>query len=142
MLSKLVSNVPPTEKRGPTNIEFHRYLMVTHLLIMNSECFFHRLDSVKKITISILRYCKDIILQQRENGLILSWVLKLHNEMSSGINFPAAGLGKTIPYQHEEMAVRTCEFCNFNGLYEAALHCLKCKAEWEPCMITGYPLVK
>ena len=40
------------------------------------------------------------------------------------------------------MSLRTCEFCGYERLYDAALHCLKCKSEWEPCMLTGYPLVK
>ena len=142
MLQKLVGNIPTQEKRSPIYIEFHRYLMVTHLLIMKSECVFHGLENAKlKANASILRYCKDIILAQSERGMMLDWVLKLHNELQSGISFPTAGLGKMIPYTLESLPTRACEFCKFDGLYEASLYCLKCKAEWEPCMITGYPLV-
>ena len=73
---------------------------------------------------------------------MFNWVLKLHNELQSGINFPTAGLGKTIPYKIETLPLRTCEFCKYDSLYEASLFCFKCKAGWEPCMITGYPLLK
>ena len=47
MLMKFVSNIPASEKRSPTYTEFFRYLMVTHLLIMKSECSFHRMDGVE-----------------------------------------------------------------------------------------------
>jgi len=37
---------------------------------------------------------------------------------------------------------RTCDKCTNDNLYEASLQCRQCNSTWEPCIITGYPLVK
>ena len=39
------------------------------------------------------------------------------------------------------LPTRTCENCS-TKIYEACLFCLKCKVKWEPCILTGYPLLK
>ena len=97
LIQKIVDNIPKPVRRDPNYFEFHRYLIVVHLLIMKNECIHHGIKSViNKINASILRYCKDIILAQSEKGLMLGWVLKLHNELQHGITFPTAALGKVI----------------------------------------------
>ena len=57
---------------------------------------------------------------------ILDWVLEVNMDGS---------LGQALP-------TRTCEFCNNPDLYEASLQCPGCNSRWEPCCVTGYPLVK
>lgn len=39
------------------------------------------------------------------------------------------------------LSTRNCEQCG-NEVYEASLHCPHCRATHEPCIITGYPLVR
>lgn len=43
-------------------------------------------------------------------------------------------VGNTLPQ-------RSCEYCG-TSIYEAALSCHQCKTNWEPCIISGYPLIK
>lgn len=42
----------------------------------------------------------------------------------------------------QALPTRTCEKCNYEGLYEASLACPRCKCTWEPCIVSGYPLLK
>jgi len=39
------------------------------------------------------------------------------------------------------LPTRSCDQC-MTKIYEASLKCFKCKAQWEPCILSGYPLVK
>ena len=63
MLQKLVKNLEALvgDKNSPILVEFHQYLMVTHLLLLKGECVRNNLHSVNaKLCTSQLRYCKDI----------------------------------------------------------------------------------
>lgn len=63
MLQKLVKNLEGlvNDKNSPILIEFHQYLMVTHLLLLKGECTKNNLHNVNaKLCTSLLRYCKDI----------------------------------------------------------------------------------
>ena len=63
MLQKLVKNLEESvpDRQNPINIEFMRYLMVTHLLLLKTEAQRNRLDRVTaKISTSLLRYCQII----------------------------------------------------------------------------------
>ena len=174
-------------------IEFYRYMMVTHLLLLKDEVAKNRLDRVQaRLCTSLLRYSKDIradkafldagqankkisnndmaviflnryidlydaIEDPETNGItenaefeetdipspydislpeknmmsadqrqaILDWVLEINMD---------GNVGQALP-------TRCCEFCN-SEIYEAALSCNKCNARWEPCIVTGYPLIK
>ena len=49
------------DKNSPIYIEFYRFLVITHLLTMKSECTKHKLGSVlAKLTSCLLRYTKEI----------------------------------------------------------------------------------
>jgi len=196
MLQKLVKNLETMigDKKNPIFIEFQKFLMVTHLLLLKSEAARNNLDRVSaKLCTSLLRYCKDIradkafydageanrklnqndaafiffnryidlydaiedpenngisentdfegtdipspydislpeknLLSEGERDQIRDWVLQINMD---------GGVGNSLPR-------RNCEFCDFDDLYEAALACPQCKSTWEPCIITGYPLVK
>lgn len=39
------------------------------------------------------------------------------------------------------LPLRKCDQCMTN-IYEAALKCYKCDNQWEPCILSGYPLTK
>jgi intraflagellar transport protein 172 len=65
------------------------------------------------------------IISPEERDQIRDWVL--------GINMDGT-VGQALP-------TRRCEHCG-GGIYENALTCNHCRAEWEPCIITGAPLVK
>ena len=195
MLQKLVKNLEALvgDKNSPILVEFHQYLMVTHLLLLKGECVRNNLHSVNaKLCTSLLRYCKDIradkafldagdanrkvnqnemafiffnryidlwdaiqdpdgnmiqentdfegtdipvpyeiplpeknLLSESERDQIRDWVLQINMD---------GGLGNTLP-------TRVCECCN-HEIYEASLICPHCKTTWDPCIITGYPLVK
>lgn len=196
MLQKLVKNLEGVvgDKNSPIYVEFHKYLMVCHLLLLKGTCAQHNLNNISaKLATSLLRYCKDIradkafldagdanrkiesndmafiffnryidlwdaiqdpdgnmiqentdfegtdipvpyeiplpeknLLSEGERDQIRDWVLQVNMD---------GGVGQSLP-------TRCCEYCNFDGLYEAALCCPQCKSTWEPCVITGYPLVK
>jgi len=196
MLQKLIKNLEGLvgDKNSPIYIEFHKYLMVCHLLLLKGVCTQNNLNNISaKLATSLLRYCKDIradkafldagdanrkvdsndlafiffnryidlwdaiqdpdgamiqentdfegtdipvpyeiplpeknLLSEGERDQIRDWVLQVNMD---------GGVGQSLP-------TRCCEFCNFDGLYEAALCCPQCKSTWEPCVITGYPLVK
>lgn len=66
------------------------------------------------------------LLSEPERDKIRDWVLEINMDGNVG----------------QQLPTRTCEFCNFNGLYEASLFCPQCNSQWEPCIITGYPLVR
>jgi intraflagellar transport protein 172 len=66
------------------------------------------------------------LLSESERDQIRDWVLQINMD---------GGVGNALP-------TRCCEFCNYDGLYEAALNCPQCKSTWDPCIITGYPLVR
>jgi len=49
------------DKNSPVYIEFQRFLMITHLLLLKSECAKNNLNRVNaKLSTALLRYCKDI----------------------------------------------------------------------------------
>ena len=66
------------------------------------------------------------LLGEPERDQIRDWVLQINMD---------GGVGQALP-------TRNCEFCNYDGLYEASLNCPQCKSTWEPCVITGYPLIR
>lgn len=196
MLQKLMGNIEESvgDRNSAIYQEFHKYLMVTHLLLLKDEVQKNRLDKCfAKLSTSLLRYCRDVradkafldageanrkinnndmaviflnryidlydaIEDPENNGItentefentdipspydislpeknvisadarqqILDWVLEVNMDGNVGQNLPC----------------RQCEYCNYDGLYEAALHCPQCNSKWEPCIVTGYPLVK
>jgi intraflagellar transport protein 172 len=65
-------------------------------------------------------------LSPQERDKIRDWVLQIN------VNFDIGG----------QLPVRTCDKCTNDNLYEASLHCRSCNSQWEPCIITGYPLIK
>jgi len=50
-----------------------------------------------------------------------------------GINMDGS-VGQSLP-------MRRCEHCD-HMIYENSLTCSHCRAEWDPCIITGAPLIK
>lgn len=60
-----------------------------------------------------------------QRDAVRDWVLQI----SAG-----ADVGRSLPS-------RRCEHCGA-GVYECSLQCYSCRNEWEPCIITGLPLVK
>jgi len=63
MLQKLVKNLEAAigDRNSPVFVEFQRFLMITHLLLLKSECGKHNLNRVgAKLSTALLRYCKDI----------------------------------------------------------------------------------
>lgn len=65
------------------------------------------------------------LLSVTERDEIRDWVLETNMD----------GSEKSLP-------TRTCEYCQYQGLYEASLSCPQCNSSWEPCIVSGYPLVK
>lgn len=196
MLQKLSKNLEQTvgDRSNPIFAEFMKFLMVTHLLLLKSECTKYKLDRVNaKLCTSLLRYCKEIrsdkafydageankkagnnemayiflnryidlydaiedpdtngitdneqfeetdipspydialpeknFLSPQERDKIRDWVLQIN------VNFDIGG----------QLPNRTCDKCTNDNLYEASLQCRQCNSTWEPCIITGYPLVK
>jgi len=41
-----------------------------------------------------------------------------------------------------QLPTRQCPTYADKQLYEASLQCPHCNTQWEPCIITGYPLIK
>ena len=41
----------------------------------------------------------------------------------------------------KSLSMRNCENCG-NEIYEASLSCPHCRCGWEPCIVSGYPLVR
>jgi len=57
---------------------------------------------------------------------IRDWVLQINMD---------GNIGGALP-------TRVCEKCGYDGLYDASCQCPHCKTQWEPCIVTGYPLIK
>jgi intraflagellar transport protein 172 len=64
-----------------------------------------------------------ISVDERDN--IRDWVLNMN--MNAGVD--------------KNLSMRNCENCG-NEIYEAALHCHHCRCSWEPCIVSGFPLVR
>ena len=60
-----------------------------------------------------------------ERDQIRDWVLEINMDGSVGQSLPT----------------RRCEHCS-GEIYECSLYCPHCRAQWEPCIVTGLPLVK
>lgn len=63
MLQKLVKNLESVvgDRNSPVYQEFLRYLMISHLLLLKTECTRNNLNRCNaKLCTSLLRYCKDI----------------------------------------------------------------------------------
>jgi intraflagellar transport protein 172 len=196
MLQKLIKNLEEMvgDRSNPIFVEFMKYLMVTHLLLLKSEAQRNRLDRVSaKLCTSLLRYCKDIRadkafmeagdanrkIQQNDMAFIfLNRYIDLYDAIEDPENNPISDNadfeGTDIPSPYDislpeknligendrdkirdwvlqinmegdvgqNLPCRTCEHCNYDGLYEASLSCPQCNAHWKPCIISGYPLVK
>ena len=65
------------------------------------------------------------IINPQERDQIRDWVLEINMDGSVGQSLPN----------------RRCEHCGAE-IYECALSCNNCMAHWEPCIITGLPLLK
>jgi len=181
------------DRNNPIFIEFFRYLVITHLQLMKSDCQKHNLTGVQaKLTSCLLRYTKEIradkayhdagsacraaglndaafiyfnryidlydviddpdnaggldntafentdipspfeiplpeknIINSGERDQIRDWVLEIKVDDSVGQNLPTC----------------RCEHCGAEK-YECSLTCQSCDAQWEPCIVTGLPLVK
>ena len=61
----------------------------------------------------------------QERDQIRDWVLEINMDGSVGQSLPT----------------RRCEHCS-SEIYECSLYCQHCRAQWEPCIVTGLPLVK
>lgn len=66
------------------------------------------------------------LMPSHERDRIRDWVLEINMDGNVGSKLP----------------VRTCEYCQYDELYEASLSCPQCKSAWEPCIVSGYPLIK
>lgn len=66
------------------------------------------------------------LLSAAERDRIRDWVLEINMD---------GNVGNSLP-------VRTCEYCQYDELYEASLSCPQCKSQWEPCIVSGYPCIK
>ena len=62
MLQKLVQNLEDqVERNNPIYVEFYRFLVITHLLGMKTDCQKHQLTNVlAKLNSCLLRYTKEI----------------------------------------------------------------------------------
>ena len=65
------------------------------------------------------------IITPEERDQIRDWVLEINMDGSVGQSLPT----------------RRCEHCG-GELHECSLTCPHCRATWEPCIISGMPLVK
>jgi len=65
------------------------------------------------------------IISPEERDQIRDWVLEINMDGSVGQSLPT----------------RRCDNCG-GEIYECSLSCQHCSAQWEPCIITGLPLVK
>lgn len=65
------------------------------------------------------------IIPPEERDLIRDWVLEINMDGSVGQSLPT----------------RRCEQCG-SDTYDCSLSCNSCQTNWEPCIITGLPLVK
>lgn len=65
------------------------------------------------------------IIRPEERDSIRDWVLEINMDGSVGQSLPQ----------------RRCEHCG-GEIYECSLQCSNCMVAWEPCIITGLPLVK
>jgi intraflagellar transport protein 172 len=65
------------------------------------------------------------IISPEERDLIRDWVLEINMDGSVGQSLPT----------------RRCDQCG-SDTYECSLTCNSCQTQWEPCIITGLPLVK
>ena len=84
MLQKLVKNLEAVvgDKNSPIYIEFHKYLVVTHLLLLKGECIRNNLHNVNaKLCTSLLRYCKDI---RADNSVTIAGIKVEHVETAGG----------------------------------------------------------
>jgi intraflagellar transport protein 172 len=192
MLQKLVKNLEAGAKNTHYH-EFHKYLMVVHLLLLKGECGRKNLPRVASaLATSLLRYTKDIRADQafldagnatRKSGandmayIFFNRYIDLYDAIedpeNNGISDNQDFEDTDIPSPYEialpeknllsaterdeirdwvlevnmdgtekSLPTRCCEYCQFDGLYEASLHCPQCNSGWEPCIVSGYPLVK
>lgn len=195
MLQKLVQNLEDqVERNNPIYVEFYRFLVITHLLGMKTECQKHQLTNVlAKLNSCLLRYTKEIRADKayfdagtacRNSGskdaafIYLNRYIDLYDAIDDPDN--AGGIENTdfentdIPSPFEiplpeknfispeerdqirdwvlemttmdetvgnQLPQRRCEHCGAE-VYECSLVCNSCKSQWEPCIITGLPLVK
>jgi len=194
MLAKLVEGLEmQVANNNPIYIEFHRYLVITHLLLMKIDCQKYNLAGVSaKLTASLLRYTKEIRADKayydageanRKAGLndsafiFFNRYIDLYDAIDDMDN--AAGFDNTefeytdipkpeyIPLPEtnfitsdqrdqirdwvlqinvdgnvgQSLPMRRCEYCS-TDTYEGNLQCSSCQTNWEPCIITGMPLVK
>lgn len=65
------------------------------------------------------------LINNAERDNIRDWVLGMNMDNTQGTS----------------LSKRNCEFCGFE-CYEASLTCPNCRAGWEPCIVSGYPLIK
>jgi intraflagellar transport protein 172 len=195
MLQKVNENLSlQMDKGNPVYVEFYQYLLVSHLLLLKSQCLRQQgLGKVyMKICISLLRYTKEIRADKafidsgnacrKEKVYNMAFVfLNRYLDLAEAIDDPeGAALAdntdfadtdlpspydiplpeKNLLSEHEReeirdwvlqmsvdskieqsLTTRCCDFCG-TDIYEASLSCPKCQHTWEPCIITGYPLVK
>jgi len=192
MLQKLVKNLEGGDKKNIYD-EFHKYLMVTHLLLLKGETQRKSLHKVSAaLCTSLLRYTKDVRADKafldagnankmiNENDfayIFFNRYIDLYdaiedpenNGISENTDFEETDIPS--PYEislpeknllsvterdeirdwvletnmdgeEKHLPTRTCEYCQFTGLYEASLQCPQCNSNWEPCIVSGYPLVK
>jgi len=65
------------------------------------------------------------LISAHESGNIRDWVLNMN--MNQQVD--------------KGLSMRNCENCG-NEIYEASLVCFHCRCSWEPCVVSGYPLVR
>ncbi|KAJ3095379.1 hypothetical protein HDU97_007002 [Phlyctochytrium planicorne] len=185
MLFKMV-----TANSSPAPPEFHRRLLIAHLLTLRNFCGKKRelMYFASKISISLLRYCKEIgpdrafyeagqfaKLAGMTNMAFVCWnrYLDISDAIEEGdasmlensdfentdvpydIDLPAENMKEAKRDEvrdwvlqvsldqkvKQEIDRRDCEECG-TKIYDASLSCYNCKTTNEPCIITGYPLLR
>ncbi|KAJ3216179.1 hypothetical protein HDU67_009828 [Dinochytrium kinnereticum] len=188
MLFKMVHQNGPTSASLPQ--EFSRKLTISHLLTLRNFCGKKRelLYFAAKISISLLRYCKDIgpdrafyeagqyaKLAGMNSMAFVCWnrYLDISDAIEEGdasmlensdfentdvpydIDLPAENMKEAKRDEvrdwvlqvsldqkiKQEIDRRDCEECS-TKIYDASLSCYNCKTSNEPCIITGYPLLR
>ncbi len=193
MLHKLCENLGlQLDPTNPIFMEFDRYRMICHFLLLKDECLrlgLHRIYA--KICVSLLRYTREIradkaFLDAGEACRKEGWnsmavvIFNRYLDLYDAIEDPDAAAAENsdfadtdIPSPYDiplpdknvisaderdqirdwvlqinmdqntpgQLNRRMCEHCGAD-VYEACLSCPSCRSQWEPCIVTGYPLLK
>lgn len=194
MLQKFCENLAlQVNDKNPIFIEFNKYMLITHFLLLKGECARGNLTRVlAKLCTSLLRYTREIRADKafldageanRREGvnnmafMFFNRYLDLYEAIedpdSGGINDNSDFQDTDLPSPADiplpdknlisveerdnirdwvlnmnlnasidkNLSMKNCENCG-NEIYEASLSCPHCRTSWEPCIVSGYPLVR